>query len=144
MSVLTDKPITLTKGAEWNSLVRLANRKEIYDVLETIASQCDGIGKRLKEGQAVRFEHCVVAIGNRRWDGKRTCALQFQAPNNDAQTGWDRIQIIDLELNGDGYKFTYYKYNRRLIDNTHNSRVFSDIYRIPMEIFNELKEAISK
>lgn len=144
MSILSDNPTTITKGAEWNSMVRMATGREIYRVLGTIAAQCETIGKPLKEGQAVRFEHCVISIGRRRSDGKRICELQLQAPNDDMKTGWDRLQIICLHLNGDGYKFKYYTFNRRAIDNTFNSRQFAEIYRIPIEIFNELKEAISK
>lgn len=143
MSILTDDPITITTGAEWNSMVQLADKISIYHVLDEIAEQCEVIGEKMKERQCVRADYCVISIGSRRWDGKRMLNLVIQAPNN-TSSGWDRFQIIDIELSGGKYGFKHCTHNRRQIDNTLNSRAFADIYRIPVEIFNDIKDVINR
>lgn len=146
MGILSDNPITITKGAEWNSMVRMVrieNRHDIYKVLDTIADQCETIGEKMQERQCVRADYCVISIGSKRWDGRRMLSLQLQAPNDNNASGWDRFQIIDIELHDRGYRFKYYTHNRRKIDNTLNSRQFEDIYRIPVEIFNDIKWIIN-
>lgn len=146
MSILTDNPIIITTGAEWNSMVRtvrIENKPDIYKVLDAIAEQCEVIGEKMQERQCVRADYCVISIGSKRWDGRRMLSLQLQAPNDSNASGWDRFQIIDMELYDQGYRFGYYICSRRKIDNTLNSRQFADIYRIPVEIFNDIKKVIA-
>lgn len=124
-------------------MVRMADKVSIYNVLGTIAAQCEVIGEKMKEGQPARYEYCMVSIGSRRWDGKRMLNLVIQAPNNNAASGWDRYQIIDLELSRGKYKLRCYTHNRKQINNTFNNRQFADIFKIPMSTFEDLKEVIA-
>lgn len=144
MSILSNNPTDITTGVIWDSLVRGAQGKEIYKVLNDIARDCETLGKKMAEGKPARSQYCYIAIGKDRGTGRRICELQLQAPNNHDVSGWAPYQTMSLTLQGEGYRFRYDTCFKPAIKNDVGGRAFTDIYKIPHELFNDLKDAINR
>ena len=144
MSILSNNPTDITTGVMWSILVHNAVRKDIYNVLDSIAMDVEKIGSKMNEGKPARSKYCYLAIGKPRWGGKRICELQLQAPSPDNDSGWTPFQVISLELRGEQYCFRYDTCFKPSIKNDESCRAFTDIYKIPVELFYDLKDVIDR
>lgn len=144
MSILTNNPTDITTGTMWNVLVRGAQGKEIYKVLDYIAHDCETLGVKMAEGKPARSQYCYLAVGKDRGNGHRICELQLQAPNADNTSGWTPYQSISLEMRDYHYQFRYDTHFKPAVKNDVASRAFTDIYKIPRELFNDLRDAINR
>lgn len=142
MSVLVDNPTDMTIGAAWCAIIGHEWGPAIYGNLDEIARQVETIGVKLSEGQPARRNNCYLSIGKKRENGRRTLELCLQAPLAEPET-WANYGVIAMELHDSSYRFRYYTSHKPQIKNDFSSRSFTEIYKIPQEVFESLKEQIN-
>ena len=142
MSILVDNPTDITIGAAWCAIIGHEWGPAIYGNLDEIARQVETIGVKLSKGQPARKINCYLSIGKKRNDGRRTLELCLQAPLDEPET-WANYGVITMELQDSKYCFKYYTSHKPQIKNDFGSRSFTDIYKIPREVFESLKEQIN-